>query len=331
MKFFPFIFTTLVDKLECRDLEGILHIPEIMRPIVSQKPHKITNLTEISEEVRLLYIRLMESVIFQDYDLDAISFFIEDIVNITRTLCMDPCTNICFEACILAKNFAMKTKELLLHFNVSLARGLYMAITHKQSKLRIAGLDALEKVLYCSCFKRNVEIIEDLIGFRDPNLVPIKDFYEGSTKLNYFAQLIADPSFQVRKRFYEVLSDWLLNLPDRFDHEGRFLPYIMSGLSDQQEEISLQVADILSQIGLQYEKENEKDIIEEKQHGIERKWLIHADKDLWYPFPLSKRPNLGSRLIVKKYYRRFVKSMCKEFEAVEDCKNLNKYSHKKKS
>ena len=293
-----------------------------MRPVHSQKPHKITSLTENSEEVRLLYVRIMEAVIFRDYDLDSISFFIEDIVNITRTLCMDPCVNIAYESCVLAKNISSKAKELLLHFNVPLARGLYMCMTHKQSKLRIAGLDALEKVLYCSCFKRNIEIIEDLVGFRDPNLVPIKDFYEVSTKLNYFAQLIADPSLQVRKKFYEMISDWLLNLPDRYDHEGRFLPYIMSGLFDSSEEICLQVAEILTQIGLNYEKENEKDIIDDKQHGIERKWLTFSDKQLWYPFPLAKRPNMGARLIVKKYVRRFIKSMCKEFEAVEDCKYL---------
>lgn len=289
-----------------------------MRPVQSQKPHKVVNITETSEEIRLLYIRIIESVIFQEYDLDSISFFIEDIVNATRTLCMDPCTNISYEACLLAKNFSLKAKDLLLHFNVPLARGLYMAITHKQSKLRLAGLDALERVMYCSCFKRNVEIIEDLIGFRDPNMVPIKDFYEGSVKVNYFAQLIADPSFQVRKKFYEMLSDWLLRLPDRYDHEGRFLPYIISGLYDPNEEISLQVADILEEIGKLYEKENEKDIIEEKQHGIERKWMQYASDQLWYPFPIAKRPNMGARLIVKKYYRRFIKSMCKEFDAVED-------------
>lgn len=303
-----------------------------MRPVISQKPHKISALTESSEEVRLLYIRIMEAVIFQSYDLDSVSFFIEDIVNIIRTLCMDPCVNIIFEACVLEKNISIKLRELLVHFNVSLARGLYMAMTHKQSKLRIAGLDALEKVLYCSCYKKNVEIIEDLIGFRDPNLVPIKDFYEGSTKINYIALLIADPSLQVRKKFYDMISDWLLNLPDRYDHEGRFLPYIISGLFDSSEEIGLQVADILSQIGVNYEKENEKDIIDDKQHGVERKWLAYAEKELWYPFPLARRPNLGTRLIVKKYVRRFIKSMCKEFEAVEDSKKLKiTFSNKNES
>ncbi len=40
--------------------------------------------------------------------------------------------------------------------------------------------------------------MEHLIGFRDPNLVPLRDFYEISTKLNYFAMLVADRSTVVR-------------------------------------------------------------------------------------------------------------------------------------
>ena len=34
--------------------------------------------------------------------------------------------------------------------------------------------------------------MEILIGFRDPNTVAIKEFYEFCTKLNYFAILIND-------------------------------------------------------------------------------------------------------------------------------------------
>jgi len=29
-----------------------------------------------------------------------------------------------------------------------------------------------------------------MVGFRDPNIVPIKEFYDPSTKINYFAMFI---------------------------------------------------------------------------------------------------------------------------------------------
>lgn len=37
--------------------------------------------------------------------------------------------------------------------------------------------------MFVGSYKYTVHVFEDLIGFRDPNLVPIKDFYEPSTKV----------------------------------------------------------------------------------------------------------------------------------------------------
>lgn len=75
--------------------------------------------------------------------------------------------------------------------------------------------------------------MENLIGFRDPNIVPIKDFYEPSTKYNYLAILVNDRSVKVRETFYEFISDSLTRLPDRYDHESRLIPYFISGLFDE--------------------------------------------------------------------------------------------------
>lgn len=74
--------------------------------------------------------------------------------------------------------------------------------------------------------------MEHLIGFRDPNLVPLRDFYEISTKLNYFAMLVADRSTVVRDQFYKTIAGLSMKLPDKKDHESRLFPYIISGLYD---------------------------------------------------------------------------------------------------
>ena len=60
--------------------------------------------------------------------------------------------------------------------------------------------------------------MEALIGFRDPNVVPIKEFYEPSVKLNYLARLCGDANDTVRAHFYRVIGEWLLKLPDKQDH-----------------------------------------------------------------------------------------------------------------
>jgi hypothetical protein len=71
-----------------------------------------------------------------------------------------------------------------------------------------------------------------MVGFRDPNLVAIKEFYEPSAKVNYFALFVQDRSTLVRETFYKTIGDLLLRLPDKSDHEGRLFPYMISGLYD---------------------------------------------------------------------------------------------------
>ena len=82
---------------------------------------------------------------------------------------------------------------MLLHFTEPLARALLYPLISKKSKIRIAALDALSSVLLCGVWKHNAFVFEILTGFRDPNSIPIKAFYEPLHNINYFATLIIDP------------------------------------------------------------------------------------------------------------------------------------------
>lgn len=82
---------------------------------------------------------------------------------------------------------------MLLHFTEILGRAVLLPLISKKSKVRIAALDALGAILYCGVWKYNAFVFENLVGFRDPNSVPIKDFYEPSHNINYLASLITDP------------------------------------------------------------------------------------------------------------------------------------------
>lgn len=342
-KLLPFVFSDLVIKLECSDLEGWGHLPEDIRPTPSQKPHKIVNLTETCEEIRVLYLSILESIFINDnIDLDDYDNFINDIVNILRCLVMDPSVIVIKKSCELIKFFAIKFKSKLYYFNSILGRSLFLPLCSKQSKIKILGLEAIDSLMECSPFKKNFEILEGLIGFSDPNLVPIKDFYEPSTKFNYFAMLIRDGNFLVRKKFLEMISNWLIYKEDRYDFESRVLPYLLTGLFDENEEVAIFTLGKLEEIGRKQEKDNEKDMREEVQYGIDSKWtnnyidyrklnkmrensnnnniLINTDDyltNLNYPFPLKTRPKRGSRYLVKKYLRRYIKNLCKEFDCID--------------
>ena len=320
-KFLPFIFSALANKLQCDDLEGYGNMPEDIRPTPSQNPQKIIKVTENIEEIRILYLKLLETLICHENAVkDDFRLFVQDVVNITRTLCMDPAPNVVLVACNFCKTLAVTFgQELLFYFNSILSRGILYALSHKQAKLRLAALDALDKLMYCSPNKKNVEIMEQLIGFRDPNIVPIKDFYEPSTKFNYLAFLSSDANQGVLLKFYEVIFDWLLNTEDRIDHESRLIPYVLTGLFNKNEVVANFVLEKFKEIGELHEKTNAKDYREQKEYGVDAPWIKYVENlNLPYPFPLKERPSLGCRKIVLSYIRRYIKNLTREFEGIDN-------------
>ena len=79
------------------------------------------------------------------------------------------------------------------HFTEILGRSILLPLISKKSKVRIAALEALTSIFYVGTWKYNAFVFENLIGFRDPNRVTIKAFYEPLHNINYFASLIEDP------------------------------------------------------------------------------------------------------------------------------------------
>lgn len=109
---------------------------------------------------------------------------LDDLINITRTLVIDPCGDIQKVACDTLKILCKTYKNLLLHYTQTICKALLLPIISKKSKIRIAALEALNAALECGLWKFNAFVFEDLIGFRDPNSVPIKDFYNVSNIVN---------------------------------------------------------------------------------------------------------------------------------------------------
>lgn len=141
---------------------------------------------------------------------------LDDMCNIIRALAMDPFYEVQRASCRNISEFSRSFRAILLHFSEILARSLLLPLVSKKSKVKIAAIEALGQVLQCGVYKYNANIMEILIGFRDPNSVPIKDFYEASNKINYFAFLINDPKTNVREMFIRSIGDWIINLEDRF-------------------------------------------------------------------------------------------------------------------
>lgn len=65
----------------------------------------------------------------------------------------------------------------------------------------IAALEAMREVLYCGTWKFSVFVMEVLTGFKDPNTVAIREFYEPGHNYNYLALLINNDNINVREAF----------------------------------------------------------------------------------------------------------------------------------
>lgn len=103
--------------------------------------------------------------------------------------------------------------------------------------MKIAALQTLNDILYCGSWKYTVDVFDVLVGFRDPNSVPIRDFYEYTHNINYFALFINHKNVTVREAFLRFVGDILVSLPDKCDIEARMVPYLLSGFFDPHKSI----------------------------------------------------------------------------------------------
>ena len=193
--------------------------------------------------------------------------FINESIMISRAFLMDPMADIQVRACRVTSELAVKFKELLYHFTVIMSRAILLPLISKKSAVKISCLQTLNDILYCGSWKYTVDVFDVLVGFRDPNSVPIKDFFEYSHNINYFALFINNKNVTVREAFLRFMGDLLISLPDKCDIEPRVVPYLLSGIFDSHKSIQDSCLEIMDQVGINCEREKEKDFRELKQMG----------------------------------------------------------------
>ena len=160
--------------------------------------------------------------------------------------------------------FASRVPKVIKHFALGLMKAIKVGLDHRHAKVRTATLDAISALVMCpDDAKRKgagTEGIVDLTAFQDPNSVAVSAFYRDEAKINYFAKLAIDRSPLVRERFYNMLGTWVTQLPDRWDHESRLVPYLLSGFSDANPELAALCLRYIEHCGAAYETEKADDV-----------------------------------------------------------------------
>lgn len=235
-----YIVSVLTERLNSDDLEGIEGLPEQLVPNPSLKPQFVHKLVEDSEFVREQLLSLVSTLV-ECVSADSMRLHIDNFVSLIRTLVMDPASEIQCGGCKLLSLFVINFKELVFHFTELLGRSLLLPLTSKKSKIKIAALQALQDLLYCGTWKYTVPVFDVLVGFRDPNVVPVRDFFEPTNRFNYLALFVNHKNVAVREAFIRFVGDLLVSLPDRWDIQGRLLAYLLSGHFDEFEEIRVNI------------------------------------------------------------------------------------------
>ncbi|CEG42856.1 HEAT, type 2 [Plasmopara halstedii] len=280
---------------------------------------------EPSEEIRLLLLSLVDAVLrnaFQNRASSILHAYIFDVILVLISGVQDDYHEVNITSCRILASISNHMVSVMKHFSVATIRSLMPLLLHRLARVRVVAVETIRALVTCpnvdKCKGSGTEAIVDLIGHREENVIPVASFYTAEVRLNYFAKLDQDQAPMVRRAFFAMISDWMINLPDRYDHESRLLPYLLSAVSDEDSAISKDALETLKILGERYEGEHEKEVLELKQYGADGKNpTYNYEAPLPVPF-FAGRPSLGTRLFVRGRARRFLNPILRELANWQD-------------
>ncbi|CAM6007610.1 unnamed protein product [Sphagnum balticum] len=250
-------------------------------------------LVETSEEVRLQLVQLMHSILTKAPRL--IQAFASDVASILVAATFDTHPEVLLETFSTLEQFGELMGYKLKPVGKQLVRVVQVSLSHNHYRVRVAALKAIRRLVMCGAH----DAIYELTAYRDPNLIPIKCFYEPDPKTHYFAVLATDRNSSAREELYRTIACWLCELGERKEHESRLVPYLLAGFQDPSPHLRELAFKLIEEVGLQYEEENEKEVKDTRTYLTEDIDDIVSLTGAPLPHPFTRRPCLGARIMVK--------------------------------
>ncbi|SBS84345.1 conserved Plasmodium protein, unknown function [Plasmodium ovale curtisi] len=229
-KYFIHIIDALIHVLHADEWDlPINKRDENIRPF-DHKPMGLKNQT-FSETVRyflfLYFYFLTRSV--SSYQL---SNHAEKIVRVCVTGLFDNCSSINCLMMNLVEERISQIENNYVNYCYIISVCLLKCLCNRYSKIKIKCMNTLIEIIMHSNNK-NYRIIEMLIGYKDPNIIPIKSFYDSSyVNVNYLCLLYNDKSVKVKYHFYTFLFILLYEFIESGDFLSFILPYLFSACFD---------------------------------------------------------------------------------------------------
>ena len=272
------------------------------------------NFAEPHEELRLALCCTFKCLVDRVVDANAAGMlepYYSEMIMSLQTCLKDPFNDVKIAAfSLLTRLLQIPHYELgAKYFALGLARASLPNCRHRNTSVIIAALDLLEASITVKDEAKakgaGSAAIIDLTGFRDPNAINIASFYDSeyAVSVNTLAELSSHRNYRVRLRCCKMIESLLTNLPDRYEHEQRLLPYVMLFINDIAVDVQHEALACINKCGRQYEYDHSDEIIERRQLGVDGDESI--DYDVGLPKPFTSRPSLGARLFVRNNTSRF--------------------------
>jgi len=308
---------------------------------------------EPSEEVRLSLLSLVGSLLHGMLGRGTTTLlhpYFHDAILFLQAHLRDPMPEVKVLACKLLVTMARHTawNQGMILYALAIGRAGLPLLRHRHARVRAEAVKLVRAAICvpykAKCRGAGTDCVVDLIGYTSEDTIPIAAFYGRHTQVNYLAELSIDSVSSVRLEVSKMLHEMLTTLPDRYDHRTRIIAYVLNCVNDADPKVSAVAMEGLAIAGAEYERENEKEVVERRQYGVDGDRRAFHDNDngdlssasrrrpLPYPFgggsgscsgvggvssseaaaAVSGRPRLGTRLYVRGCTRRFLKPLLQE-------------------
>lgn len=184
---------------------------------------------ESSEEVRLLYVQLLRDVVRYN-DEQSIIPCLDDVTSVLSNAVLDPCPAVKKDSCLCAAELASAVKTRFHMVAETLVEPLLKTSNYHQSSVRYTAIQSLSKSKFTFLPTRFTIIRKRVFIF-----FAISDYvvmYSNGKQLPEvcasLGERLFDQNVTVRLALCRVISNWMLNLPDRYSYFPKLVPLILA-------------------------------------------------------------------------------------------------------
>ncbi|CAF4147774.1 unnamed protein product, partial [Rotaria sordida] len=219
----------------CIDDNNIDKILSLLIPTFVQRLGT-NDIIEPSEEIRLKSISILYELCQIYSNGNKLSLYLNEWITILKRTIIDPYPEVRKLSCELTSKLSCKCHEKFHLMSENLIKPIIETMKHQHAKVRVEAINALGNVIRYG----NNKSIEDCV-------TPL-------------AQRFFDHTSTVRLAVINVVGMWMLELRDRYSYFHMMLPLLLTGYTDEIEEIRETTDSLWWDAGLKYEKENEEDL-----------------------------------------------------------------------